>query len=220
MRSLYINSIGEVENSFTGMQTFKVLGHLPLLLHEGEPRRVLMVTFGGGIASGAVAVHPIEKLDVVELEPAVVQAASTAYKIENRDVVADPRVAVHLEDGRHFLAMTPDSYDVIISDATNPASVDSWLLYTVEFYSLCAAKLNPGGVMAQWLPVHSGSTETYNTIVRTFQTVFPNTSIWQTRDYTVLVGTPGPLRIDYPALVARLGESPSVYSRGITWPAG
>jgi spermidine synthase len=206
MRSLYINSIGEVENSFTGMQTFKVLGHLPLLLHGGEPRNVLMVTFGGGIASGTVAVHPIEKLDVVELEPAVVEAASLAYRTENRAVVEDPRVNVHLEDGRHFVAMTSNSYDVIISDATNPASVDSWLLYTAEFYSLCALRLNDGGVMAQWLPVHSGSAETYNTVVRTFQTVFPHTSIWQTKDYTVLLGTPTPLRIDYPALAANLRQ--------------
>ncbi|MBW7995453.1 MAG: tetratricopeptide repeat protein [Candidatus Glassbacteria bacterium] len=206
MRSLYINSIGEVENSFTGMQTFKVLGHLPLLLHEGEPRNVLMVTFGGGIASGAVAVHPIDRLDVVELEPAVVAAASSAYRTENRAVVEDPRVKIHLEDGRHYLAVTRDSYDVIISDATNPASVDSWLLYTVEFYRLCASRLNPGGVMAQWLPVHSGSPETYNTVVRTFQTVFPNTSIWQTKDYTVLAGTPAALDIDFPALRSALAE--------------
>jgi spermidine synthase len=206
MRSLYINSIGEVENSFTGMQTFKVLGHLPLLLHEGEPRDVLMVTFGGGIASGTVAVHPIEKLDVVELEPAVVEAASFAYRTENRAVVEDPRVKVHLEDGRHFVAMTANSYDVIISDATNPASVDSWLLYTEEFYSLCASRLNDGGVMAQWLPVHSGSAQTYNTVVRTFQTVFPHTSIWQTKDYTVLLGTPMPLSIDYPQLAASLSQ--------------
>ncbi len=204
IRSLYINSIGEVENSFTGMQTFKVLGHLPMLLHEAQPRDVLMVTFGGGIASGTVAVHPIERLDVVELEPAVVQAASFAYRTENRAVVEDPRVHVHLEDGRHFVAMTANSYDVIISDATNPASADSWLLYTTEFYSLCAGRLNSGGVMAQWLPVHSGSAETYNTVVRTFQTVFPHTSIWQTKDYTVLLGTPEPLRIDYHELAAKL----------------
>ncbi len=206
IRSLYINSIGEVENSFTGMQTFKVLGHLPLLLHEGEPRNVLMVTFGGGIASGAVAVHPIDNLDVVELEPAVVEAASVAYRSENRAVIEDPRVHVHLEDGRHYVAMTAESYDVIISDATNPASVDSWLLYTAEFYALCAARLNSGGVMAQWLPVHSGSAETYNTVVRTFQSVFPHTSIWQTKDYTVLLGTPAPLRINYPRLAARLRQ--------------
>jgi len=204
VRSLYINSIGEVENSFTGMQTFKVLGHLPLLLHEGDTKKVLMVTFGGGIASGAVAVHPIEKLDVVELEPAVVEAAATAYRNENRDVISDPRVRVHLEDGRHYLSMTSESYDVIISDATNPASVDSWLLYTAEFYTLCAFRLNPGGVMAQWLPVHSGSPATYNAVVRTFQSVFPATSIWQTKDYTVLVGTPNALEIDYPVLVERL----------------
>ncbi|MFH1068974.1 MAG: fused MFS/spermidine synthase [Candidatus Glassbacteria bacterium] len=204
IKTLSINAIGEVENSFTGMQTFKVLGHLPLLLHAGEPREVLMVTFGGGIASGAVARHPIHRLDVVELEPAVVRAARAAYSLENLDVAADSRVRIHLGDGRHFLAAADTSYDVIISDATNPASSDSWLLYTIEFYRLCRERLTGRGVMAQWLPVHSGSPETYRTVVKTFQAVFPHTTIWFTKDYTILTGTPEPFSLDYAEFVRRL----------------
>jgi len=205
IKTLSINSIGEVHDSFTGMQTFKVLGHVPLLLHRGEPKNVLMVTFGAGIASGAVTTHPIESLDVVELEPSVIQA-SEEFRDENRGVVDDPRIRIHLDDGRYYLATTDKIFDVIISDATNPASSDSWLLYTLEFYRLCSAKLAAGGVMAQWLPLHSGSPETYRTIVKTFQQVFPHTSIWYIKDYTILVGLPRPLGISYPGLVEKLSD--------------
>ena len=207
IKTLYINAVGEVENSFTGMQTFKVLGHLPLLLHAGEPQRVLMVTFGAGIASGAVTCHPIAELDVVELEPAVVEASGT-YREENYRVVDDPRIRVHIEDGRNYLATTNKLYDVIISDATNPASSDSWLLYTLEFYNLCREKLSGRGIMAQWLPLHSGSPDSYCTIVKTFQQVFPHTSIWFIKDYTMLVGLPEPLGISYPGLVKKLSAEP------------
>jgi len=207
IKTLYINAVGEVENSFTGMQTFKVLGHLPLLLYEGDPKRVLMVTFGGGIASGAAACHPLEELDVVELEPAVVEA-SWMYREENLQVVDDPRIRIHIEDGRNYLAATDKRYEVIISDATNPLSSDSWLLYTLEFYSLCREKLSPGGIMTQWLPLHSGSLDCYCTIVKTFQNVFPHTSIWFVKDYTLIVGSLEPLSISYPRLVQKLSYPP------------
>ena len=202
-KTLYINSVGEVHNGLAGMQTFKVMGHLPLLLHSGNPQKVLMVTFGAGIASGAVACHPIKELDVVELEPAVMDA-SEVYIEENRRVLYDPRIRIHLEDGRNHLSSTDKQFDVIISDSTNPASPDSWLLYTLEFYLLCLDKLAPGGIMAQWLPVHSGNPESYCTIVNTFQRVFPHTSIWFTKDYTLLIGTPEPLSISYPDLTNKL----------------
>ena len=202
-KTLYINAIAEVHNSYAGMLTFKLMGHLPCLLHKGEPQEVLMVTFGGGIASGAVATHPIKRLDVVELEPAVINA-SQAYVEENRDILRDPRLKIHVGDGRNFLFSTDKRYDLIISDATNPGSSDSWLLYTLEFYSLCRDRLAPGGIMTQWLPLHSGIMESYCTIVKTFQAVFPHTSIWFVKDYTLLVGLPEPLYISYPELAARL----------------
>ena len=207
VKTLYINSVQEVPTDFSSMQTFKLLGHLPMLLHSGSPRRVLMVTFGGGVASGAVSRHRIEELDVVELEPAVVDASRIYYE-ENRGVVDDPRVRIHVEDGRNFLYSTDKKFDAIISDSTNPISTDSWLLYTIEFYQLCRERLAPGGIMAQWLPLHSGTPRTYCTIVKTFQQVFPHTSIWFINDYSLVVGLPEPLSISYSELAEKLSYEP------------
>ncbi|MCE5272114.1 fused MFS/spermidine synthase [bacterium] len=205
LRNLFINAIAEVHDSFGGMQTFKLMGHLPFLLHRGPAQSVLMVTYGAGIASGAVAVHPIKALHVVELEPAVVEA-SRQFADRNRSVMDDPRVRIHLEDGRNYLYTTGSRFDIIISDATNPGSADSWLLYTVEFYRLCHSRLAPGGVMAQWLPLHTGTLEGYCAILAAFQDVFPHTSIWFTKDYTLLVGLPDKLEVSWPGLRAALAQ--------------
>lgn len=205
LRNLFINAIAEVHDSFGGMQTFKLMGHLPFLLHRGEPRNVLMVTYGAGIASGAVAVHPIRELHVVELEPAVIEA-SRQFAGRNLNVMDDPRVRIHLEDGRNFLYNTDQRFDIVISDATNPGSADSWLLYTVEFYRLCQSRLNTGGVMAQWLPLHTGTPEGYKAILAAFQEVFPHTSIWFSKDYTLLIGSPEKLEVSWPRLTVALAE--------------
>lgn len=205
LRNLLINAIAEVHDSFGGMQTFKLMGHLPFLLHRGPAQSVLMVTYGAGIASGAVAVHPIKDLHVVEMEPAVVEA-SRQFADRNRSVMDDPRVRIHLEDGRNYLYTTGDRFDIIISDATNPGSADSWLLYTVEFYRLCRARMSQGGVMAQWLPLHTGTLEGYCAILAAFQEVFPHTSIWFTKDYTLLVGLPDKLEVSWPGLKAALAQ--------------
>ncbi|HEV8533807.1 MAG TPA: hypothetical protein VGT00_20480 [Methylomirabilota bacterium] len=51
------------------MPTQLMLGHLPMLLHP-DPRRVVVIGMGSGITAGSVARYPIERLDIVEIEPA------------------------------------------------------------------------------------------------------------------------------------------------------
>lgn len=67
-----------------------MLGHLPLLLHP-EPRQVLVIGLGSGVTVGAVAAHPVTRIDAVEIEPAIVQA-SELFRKENREALRDPRV--------------------------------------------------------------------------------------------------------------------------------
>jgi hypothetical protein len=103
---------------------------------------------------------------------------------------------------------TERSYDVIISDSTHPGTVDSWVLYTEEFYRLCRARLKQGGLFAQWLPLHGLSVDGYKIILRTFQQVFPHASLWITDEYSVLLGAPDGLRMDIARVERRLvGEA-------------
>ncbi|MFC2017457.1 fused MFS/spermidine synthase, partial [Chloroflexota bacterium] len=201
---LKINGVGEVPTDYSALRTFHMLGHLPLLLHK-NPQKALIVAFGAGITSGAVAKHPLQQIDAVEISAEVIEA-NDYYLKENQGILTDPRLNLIIDDGRNYLLYTRNRYDVITSDATHPIASDSWVLYTREFYELCRRRLNPDGIMAQWLPLHNLAPVDYRTIIKTFQTVFPDTTLWLTDEYSILVGTKKELTIDFTLLTQRLED--------------
>jgi spermidine synthase len=150
-----------------------------------------------------VSRYNVEEIDCVELVPGVLRAAPHLPEV-NHTILADPRFRIILNDGRHHLLVTPKTYDVITIDATDPKFAGSANLYTREFYQLGADHLTEDGLLVQWLPYHQVSNATMKVIVKTFQEVFPHTSIWYTRfkEYAILVGMRQPLQID----LARLQE--------------
>jgi len=178
-RNLFLRVNGKTDASnILDMPTQLMLGHLPLLAHK-DPRRILLIGLGSGITAGAVAKHPIERLDVVEIEPAVVEA-SHFFAWENGDALKDQRVHTVIADGRNFLLATPNRYDVIISEPSNPWIGGLASLFSVEFFQLARQRLEPGGIMLQWVQGYHLQPEDLRMIVRTFMTVFPDTSIWNT----------------------------------------
>lgn len=192
------------------MPTQLMSGHLPLLLHPA-PRAVLVIGLGSGITAGAVTRHPIERLDIAEIEPAVVEA-SRFFVREHRDVLKDPRVRTVIADGRNFLLTTPDSYDVIISEPSNPWIGGLASLFSVEFFQLARQRLRPGGIMLQWLQGYNIFPEDLRMIVKTFRTVFPSTSIWNTiRGDFLFVGKAEPMPLDPHIVKARYHTNPGVW---------
>lgn len=193
---------GRVEAS-TGedMPTRLLLGHLPLLVHP-HPRRVLLVGLGSGITLGAIVRHPVERVDVVEIEPAMVRAARL-FAAENHGALDDPRVSIAIGGARSFLLAHRRRYDVIVSGTSNPWISGVATLFTAEFYALAAARLAPGGIMLQWAPGYSLAPEDLRMVVRTFRTAFPATSVWLAApgDYLLL----GRARAE-PFPVARVAE--------------
>src|SRR3989304_1683990 len=151
---------------------------------------------GSGVTAGAVARHPVEQIDVVEIEPAVVEAAAFFEK-ENRSVLQDPRLKVVIADGRNFLLSTPATYDVIISEPSNPWISGIGNLFTLEFYEAARARLAPDGVICPWIQLYNILPQDLKMVIRTFRTVFPHPTIWQTLggDF-LLMGTMKPLVVD------------------------
>ena len=206
-RLLKVNGGGEVPTNFASIQTFRLLGNLPMVLHP-DPRHVAVIAFGGGITLSSAELHDPERLDCIEVVPGVVEGAAhfARYNYHIFDRLDRPHLELILEDGRNHILRTDRRYDVLIGDATHPGTADSWVLYTEEFYRLCQQRLREGGVVAQWLPLHGLSTQDYRMILRTFQTVFPHATLWLTHDYSIMLGTPAPLRIDLPRLRERLAN--------------
>ena len=184
---LSVNGLDEVPVDPASLLTFRFLGHMPLLIHP-NPQDVMVLALGGGITTGSVATHPVRKIDVVELCPAVVRAARN-FKQWNHGVLDDARLNIIIQDGRNHLLTTPRKYDVITADATHPWSADSWILYTREMYRLVRSRLNTNGIFSQWVPMHWLSESDFKCILRTMRTVFPHVSIWYTGSYVVVLGS-------------------------------
>jgi spermidine synthase len=82
------------------------------------------------------------------------------------------------DDARHYIFTTPNKFDVITTDPIHPWVKGTSTLYSKEYYQLVKRHLNPGGVVAQWLPIYDSDAETVKTELATFFTVFPNGTIW------------------------------------------
>jgi spermidine synthase len=190
--NVFLRVNGKVDASSTGdVPTQLMAGHLPMLAHP-NPKRVLVIGLGSGVTAAAVARYPVERIDVVEIEPAVVEASAFFSEL-NRSVLADPRVRLTIGDARNFLLTTRERYDVIVSEPSNPWISGLASLFTIEFFDLARAHLRPGGTMSQWIHVYRLLPDDIRLVVRTFRTVFPATSMWQpVRSDILLLGRTGP----------------------------
>ena len=205
-RKMALNGGGQVPTDYSSLQIFRLLGHLPLLLHP-DPQEVLVVSLGGGIALGGAAQYEPRRITCVELVPEVIDAARAHFGEFNHHVLENPtawNIELVIDDGRNFLLSSRDTYQIITGDATHPTSADSWVLYTKEFYELCRGRLSADGIMAQWLPFHGLPPDDYKTIVRTFQHVFPHATLWRSNNYSIMVGTMQPLAIDWERLKEKM----------------
>jgi spermidine synthase len=151
------------------------MGRLPMVLHP-NPQSALVICFGTGQTANAVRSEGAASLDVVELDPAVLRMAPLFAA--NQRVLDDPRVHPVVMDGRAWLRRTDHRYDVITLEPMPPnfAGVNS--LYSREFYELAAARLNPQGVVTQWVPFHLLSVHDALSIAATFQDVFHDALLW------------------------------------------
>jgi spermidine synthase len=172
--SLSVN--GKVDASNEDAFTQFLLGHLPMLLHP-QAKRVFVIGMGSGSTLSAVAAHPVRRIDCVEIEKAVVEGALFFSRL-NRNVLRDERVRVFINDGRNMLRLMPDTYDVIISEPSNPWMAGVANLFSYEHYQTMRSRLNPDGVVCQWLHAYSMSPEDLKMIVRTFTLVFEDVSLW------------------------------------------
>ncbi|MGB6001011.1 MAG: fused MFS/spermidine synthase, partial [Thermoanaerobaculia bacterium] len=201
-KDLYLNAIEEASSRIWHVQLFKMLGILPVMVHP-EPDNALMIAFGAGMSAGA-CVDEVEGLDCVDLNPDITGVAAV-FTHENRDVINNPGLNMIVNDGRNALLLDPKQYSLIISDATNPKTFDSWTLYTEEFYELVKARLKPGGVFGQWV-VMPLPYDSMSILLNTFKSVFPHTSFWciYGSSQCIMLGTPDRLEIDYPEFSDRL----------------
>ncbi len=184
----------EADQSPRSMVLQRMIGHLPLLFHP-QAKKAVNIGLGAGVSFGSLGCHPLDRLEVVEIEPAV-QKATRIWGSLNHNILDNPRAIVTINDGRNHLFSTTNRYDVITADPFEPVMAGAAKLYAVEYFKLAKAKLNSDGIMGQYLPLYELSLDDYLTIVRSFVSVFPNTALFFTGFDTILVGFKGDMKLD------------------------
>ena len=124
-------------------------------------------------------------------------------------MIANPKIEFIIDDGRNFLLTSGEQYDLITFEPMPLAQAGVSTFYTREYYELCLAHLAPGGVVSQWVPLHSLNPEIVRSLVYTFTTVFPDYCAWFVNADLFLTGSNQPLVIELAALRRRL-ENPAV----------
>ena len=193
------------------MATQILVGLLPLVMHEATPHAralqregryegapdVAMVGFGSGVTAGGSLTYPLGRLDVVEIEPAMLEASRFFDEVNHRPL-EDPRIRVIESDGRNFLEYTADHYDVIISEPSNPWIAGVASLFTVEHFERARRRLKPGGLFCQWVQLYELRPENVGRIFKTFRQAFPHVMIFSSMEKgtdLIMIGSDEPLTL-------------------------
>jgi spermidine synthase len=187
--NIFLRVNGKTDASLAlDMRTQLLSGYLPMLLHP-DPKSALVIGQGSGITLGAVEQFPADKIKLVEISPAVIEG-SRFFDPFNHHALDDKRVTLKLEDGRNHIALSDDTYDVIVSEPSNPWISGVGALFTVDFFKLLKKRLNPGGIACIW--VHTNmSPDSFKSIIRSFSSEFAFVSMWESiaGDDYLLIGS-------------------------------
>ena len=160
------------------MRLQRMLGHLTTLVPTSA-RSVVVIGCGAGVTAGAVSIDPaVQHETIAEIEPLVPRVVSTYFAEHNFDVVRNPKVDVHIDDARHFLFTTKQTFDAITSDPLDPWVKGAAMLYTREFFELAKSRLNPGGIVTLFVQLYESNTEAVKSAVATFFEAFPKGMIF------------------------------------------
>jgi spermidine synthase len=126
----------------------EMLTHVPLL-SVAEPRRVMIVGGGDGGTLREVLKHPVEKVDLVEIDEVVISSAREFLPSLNDGGRSfdDPRVEIVVQDAFQYMKAHTGEYDAILIDSTDPVGMAE-ALYSDEFYRLCRDALSPKGALS------------------------------------------------------------------------
>jgi spermidine synthase len=206
--SMAINGRTNASDSMFDMPTQVMLGQLPLFV---APRieKGLIIGFATGITVGSMLQSPIQSVTCIELEPGTINGSRFFQHVNNLPL-DDPRTRLIIDDARTYLRVTPERFDIIVSEPSHPWVPGVANLFTQEFFELGKARLNEQGIFVQWVQIYQLSTESLRSVLATYQKVFPHVLMFRVGGLNkgkdlLLVGSNQPLNLD--RLPERLADS-------------
>jgi spermidine synthase len=175
---LVTNSHSMSTTSFQAQRYMRHFVYLPLALHPA-PKDALLISYGVGVTAKALTdSRELARIDVVDISREILEMNRIVWDDPRDYPLDDPRVHVHIEDGRHYLQTTERRFDVITGEPPPPKAAGIVNLYTREFFALAKARLAPRGLFTYWLPVHVFSEAETRSVIRGFCDAFPDCSLW------------------------------------------
>jgi spermidine synthase len=183
-------------------------GLVGALLHE-KPRRVLVVGLGTGTTAGWLADVPgVERVDVVELEPQILEVARRCAPV-NRNALENPRLHVFIGDAREHLLTTRERYDLIVSEPSNPYRAGIASLFSREFYRAARERLLPRGLFLQWIQAYEINAGSLRSLYATLASELHAVESWQTlTSDLLLVGSQEKRDLEVPRLRRLIATEP------------
>jgi hypothetical protein len=175
-------------------------------------RDMLVVGFGGGVVVEGVP-PSVQRIDVIELEPKVIEANRRTLDRRKFNPLGDARVNLISNDARGALSLTDRRYDAIVSQPSHPWTAGASHLYTREFMQLAREHLAEGGVFVQWMNVAFLDEDLLRSLTATLIDVFGSTRIYRP-DPNTLVFLAARRPLDVEVQVARAGGAPITATPG------
>ena len=197
--NLRTNGLPEASTNLRGAPPYQHNQHLlstvPVLARP-DTRDMLIIGFGGGVAVEGVP-PSVEAVDVVELEPKVIEANRILSGERQIDPLQDRRVRVFINDARSAMRLTSKRYDAIVSQPSHPWTAGASHLYTHEFMQLAKDRLNPGGVFLQWMNTQFVTESLLRSLCATILDVYEYVRIYQwSTEVLFFLGSDEPLDIE------------------------
>lgn len=172
------NSFSMSGTSFQARRYMKLYVYWPVAVHP-RIRNALLISFGvGSTAKALTDTRGIETIDIVDISRDILEMNPIIVPDTADQPLRDPRVRVHVEDGRYFLQATRRRFDLITGEPPPPRTAGVVNLYTREYFELMRRRLTEGGMVTYWLPMHSVSEESAKSILKSFCQVFADCSLW------------------------------------------
>jgi spermidine synthase len=191
----------------TDYPTMSLAALVPALMAERHERG-FVIGLGTGVTAGELAaLDATREVIVAEISRGVI-AANPLFDGGNLAVSKNPKIQIKRGDAYRTLLRSQGSYDVIVSEPSNPWVTGVEMLYSREFLQAARSRLAPGGVFAQWFHGYETDVEVVQLVLNTYASVFPHVSVWFTMHNDLLLfGFDRPARaLDIDALQERFRQ--------------
>ncbi len=172
------NSLSMSGTRYQDRRYMKLYVYWPMAVHPNL-KRALLIAYGvGSTAKAMTDSKSLESIDVVDISRDALEMNSIVYPNKSESPLHDPRVRVHIEDGRYFLQTTNQRFDLITGEPPPPLNAGVVNLYTREYFELIHDRLSDGGMVTYWLPLQLLTDVSTKAILRAFCDVFEDCSLW------------------------------------------